>query len=47
MIFSQHQLVIEDDGNRIGQIEASPGLRLLDSAGQAVVNCYKSFDHFA
>lgn len=32
---------------RIGQIEAPPGLRLVDGQGQAVPNVYRSFDHFA
>ena len=32
---------------RIGQINATPGLHLLDSAGRTVVNSYRSFDHFA
>ncbi|MHB1198297.1 MAG: thiamine-phosphate kinase [Polaromonas sp.] len=32
---------------RIGTIEATPGLRLLDAQGQAVPNTYASFDHFA
>lgn len=32
---------------RIGQIDAAPGLRLVDRAGQAVPNTYTSFDHFA
>ncbi len=33
--------------HRIGQIESSPGLRLLDDQGQALPNHYASFDHFA
>jgi len=32
---------------RIGQIEAEPGLRLFDAAGQRVTHNYGSFDHFA
>jgi thiamine-monophosphate kinase len=32
---------------RIGQIEAEPGLRLVDGAGQPVSRAYGSFDHFA
>ncbi len=32
---------------RIGQITAEPGLRLLDSQGQALPNIYTSFDHFS
>ena len=32
---------------RIGQIDAAPGLRLVDRAGRAVPNTYTSFDHFA
>jgi len=32
---------------RIGQIETSPGLRLMDAQGHAVANTFKSFDHFA
>jgi thiamine-monophosphate kinase len=31
----------------IGQIDAEPGLRLLDAQGQTLPNNYKSFDHFA
>ncbi|MDH3209044.1 MAG: thiamine-phosphate kinase [Burkholderiaceae bacterium] len=31
---------------RIGGIDAQPGLRLIDAAGQAVPNTYGSFDHF-
>lgn len=31
---------------RIGQIQAQPGLRLVDGAGQPVANTYQSFDHF-
>ncbi len=31
---------------RIGQIEASPGLRLLDADGQVLTGRYASFDHF-
>ena len=33
--------------HRIGQIDASPGLRLLDAQGQLFPNHYASFDHFA
>ena len=33
--------------HRIGQIDASPGLRLLDAQGQRLPNDYASFDHFA
>jgi thiamine-monophosphate kinase len=32
---------------RIGGIDTEPGLRLVDSQGQAVPNTYTSFDHFA
>jgi thiamine-monophosphate kinase len=32
---------------RIGQIEATPGLRLVDSAGAPVAVNFASFDHFA
>ncbi len=32
---------------RIGRIEAEPGLRLLDRAGQPLPDNYASFDHFA
>lgn len=32
---------------RIGQVEAAPGLRLLDAQGQPVENRFASFDHFA
>jgi thiamine-monophosphate kinase len=32
---------------RIGQIEATPGLRLLDRQGQVVQRGFVSFDHFA
>ncbi|MDO8776558.1 MAG: thiamine-phosphate kinase [Burkholderiaceae bacterium] len=31
---------------RIGQIQAEPGLRLVDGRGQSVPNHYGSFDHF-
>ncbi len=31
----------------IGQIEAEPGVRLVDSMGQLLNNSYSSFDHFA
>ncbi len=31
---------------RIGQIDAQPGLRLIDAQGQAVDNVYAGFDHF-
>ena len=31
----------------LGQIEAKPGLRLVNGRGQAVPNAYCSFDHFA
>jgi thiamine-monophosphate kinase len=31
---------------RIGQIEAEPGLRLIDAQGQTVPNIFASFDHF-
>lgn len=30
----------------IGRIEPAPGIRLLDAAGQSVVNTFASFDHF-
>jgi len=32
---------------RLGQIEATPGLRLVDAHGNAVPNQFTSFDHFA
>ncbi len=32
---------------RIGRIEAEPGVRLVDAAGQSVQRRYLSFDHFA
>ncbi len=32
---------------RIGQIEAAPGLRVVDARGQAVPQAFASFDHFA
>jgi thiamine-monophosphate kinase len=32
---------------RIGQIDATPGLRLLDGDSQPLPNNYRSFDHFA
>lgn len=32
---------------RIGQVEAQPGLRLVDAQGQAMQHHYASFDHFA
>ena len=32
---------------RIGVVEALPGLRLVDGAGQAFRQRYASFDHFA
>ncbi|MDD5029598.1 MAG: thiamine-phosphate kinase [Rhodoferax sp.] len=32
---------------RIGQIDAAPGLRLIDRQRQALPNSYASFDHFA
>ena len=32
---------------RIGHIDAAPGVRLVDGAGDAVPNTYTSFDHFA
>lgn len=32
---------------RIGQMQAQPGLRLVDAQGQALANTYASFDHFA
>ncbi|APW41504.1 thiamine-phosphate kinase [Rhodoferax saidenbachensis] len=31
----------------IGQVDAAPGLRLVDAAGAAVANDFASFDHFA
>jgi thiamine-monophosphate kinase len=31
---------------RIGQIEAQPGLRLMDAQGRPVANTFASFDHF-
>jgi thiamine-monophosphate kinase len=31
---------------RIGQIDAAPGLRLLDAQGHTVDNAFRSFDHF-
>jgi thiamine-monophosphate kinase len=33
--------------HRVGRIDASPGLRLLDAQGQQLPNQYASFDHFA
>jgi thiamine-monophosphate kinase len=32
---------------RIGQIDAAPGIRLVDRRGQPLPNTYTSFDHFA
>jgi thiamine-monophosphate kinase len=32
---------------RIGQIEAQPGVRLLNAQGQLLEKRYASFDHFA
>jgi thiamine-monophosphate kinase len=32
---------------RIGQIDAEPGLRLVDALGQPVANTYHSFNHFS
>jgi thiamine-monophosphate kinase len=32
---------------QIGQIDAEPGLRLLDGQGQPLPNSYAAFDHFA
>jgi thiamine-monophosphate kinase len=32
---------------RIGRVEASPGLRLVDADGRAVPHAFASFDHFA
>jgi thiamine-monophosphate kinase len=32
---------------RIGQIDAAPGLRLVDAQGQAVTGAFSGFDHFA
>ena len=32
---------------RIGQIEAQPGLRVLEADGQPVTARFASFDHFA
>lgn len=32
---------------RIGSIEVTPGLRLMDAQGQTLPNTYTSFDHFA
>ena len=32
---------------RIGRIEAEPGLRLVDGAGEPVAAQFTSFDHFA
>ncbi len=32
---------------RIGQIEAEPGLRLVDAAGRELATAFSSFDHFA
>jgi thiamine-monophosphate kinase len=31
----------------IGQIDAKPGMRLVDSSGRPVLNDFQSFDHFA
>jgi thiamine-monophosphate kinase len=33
--------------HRVGQMDAKPGLRLLDAQGQLLPNHYASFDHFA
>lgn len=33
--------------HRVGQIEANPGLRLLDAQGRLLTQHYASFDHFA
>jgi len=30
-----------------GRIEAAPGLRVIDAAGQAVPTHWRSFDHFS
>jgi len=32
---------------RVGQIDAAPGLRLIDAHGAPVANTFASFDHFA
>lgn len=32
---------------RIGQIDAQPGLRVVDAQGQPLKNAFRSFDHFA
>jgi thiamine-monophosphate kinase len=32
---------------RVGQIEAAPGLRLIDAQGAPLANTFASFDHFA
>ncbi|HNV59894.1 MAG TPA: thiamine-phosphate kinase, partial [Rhodoferax sp.] len=32
---------------RVGQIDAAPGLRLIDAHGAPVANIFASFDHFA
>ncbi|MFZ1499384.1 MAG: thiamine-phosphate kinase, partial [Giesbergeria sp.] len=32
---------------RIGQIEAAPGLRVVDAAGRELALAFSSFDHFA
>ena len=32
---------------RIGQVQAEPGLRLVDAQGQPVEHRFASFDHFA
>lgn len=32
---------------RIGQVQSTPGLRLVDENGAEVANTFRSFDHFA
>lgn len=50
----QHRAVVAEAAaqsqtpvTRIGQVEAAPGLRLLDAQGMPVENRFASFDHFA
>jgi len=50
----QHQAAVAEAAaqsqtpvTRIGQVEAAPGLRLLDAQGMPVENRFASFDHFA
>ncbi|WBY03852.1 thiamine-phosphate kinase [Ramlibacter tataouinensis] len=50
----QHRAAVEAAGaasgtpvTRIGRVDAEPGLRLLDAAGQALERPLRSYDHFA